>query len=232
MSAGGTSSGRTVVTDPLRDRLLMWIGLPVAGALAVWGLKLAAGWVAGLSWAPFQGVFRLAADVPEPFATIGAFVLGAAGGLVLAFLGQVEMLVVVLEDDVVEASAHGRTRTIGRHEIDRVCMSGKELVVLSPDGGEPLRARTGAPAERLAEAFRAHGHTWVDADPHADRFTRWVDGGEGLPPGANAVLKARQKARDKDDEGDAAELREELAKLGVVVRDEKKRQYWRPVKEG
>ncbi|GIG64997.1 YqeB family protein [Phytomonospora endophytica] len=232
MAAPGTGDGRTVVTDPLRDRLLMWIGLPILGALAVWVLKLIAGWVAGLSWAPFQGAFRLAADVPEPVATLAAFALGAAGGLVLAYLGHVESLVLTLEGDAVEAAKDGRRRTIGRHEIDRVCLSGKELVLLSPDGAEPLRARTETKADVLADAFRAHGYTWVDADPYAARFARWVDGAEGLPPGANAILKARQKARDKDDKDDSAELRDELAKLGVVVRDEKKRQYWRPAKEG
>lgn len=230
MSAPG--SDRTVVTDPLGDRLIMWIGLPVLGALAVWGLKLIARWVADLSWAPFQGAFQLAADVPEPFATLAALGIGAVGGLVLAFLGHAEALVVVLEDDAVEATKDGRTRTIGRHEIDRACLSGKELVLLSADGGEPLREKTEATASTLAEAFGAHGYTWIDADPHADRFSRWVDGAEGLPPGANAILKAREKALDKDEKTDKAELREELAKLGVVVRDDKKRQYWRPVKEG
>lgn len=232
-TAGDGGSGRpTVVTDPLRDRLIMWIGFPVLGAVVVWVLKLIARWVADLSWAPFQGVFRLAADVPEPVATLAAVGIGLLGGLVLAFIGHHEALVVTIEGDTVEAAKDGRTKTLGRHEIDRVCLSGKELVVFSADGGELLRERTDADATALASAFGAHRYTWLDADPYAARFTRWVDGGEGLPPGANAVLKARQKALDKDDKDDLAELREELAKLGVVVRAEKKRQYWRPVKEG
>ena len=48
-----------------------------------------------------------------------------------------------------------------------------------------------------------------------------------LPVGADALLKARARALDKGDSGDAAELRSELARLGVVVRDEKKRQFVR-----
>ena len=48
-----------------------------------------------------------------------------------------------------------------------------------------------------------------------------------LPPGANALLKVRAEALRKGDSGDADELREELSRLGVVVREEKKRQYWR-----
>jgi cysteinyl-tRNA synthetase len=50
-----------------------------------------------------------------------------------------------------------------------------------------------------------------------------VPGVDGLPPGADALLTAREKNSD-----DADELRAELARLGVVVRDEKGKQYWRP----
>lgn len=49
----------------------------------------------------------------------------------------------------------------------------------------------------------------------------------GLPDGADALLKARAAALTKGDKDDATELRAELARLGVVVRDEKKRQFFR-----
>ena len=49
-----------------------------------------------------------------------------------------------------------------------------------------------------------------------------------LPQAADAFLRARARALRDDKKDDAAELRDELAKLGVVVRDEKKKQYWRP----
>lgn len=50
----------------------------------------------------------------------------------------------------------------------------------------------------------------------------------GLPHGANALLKARaQLLEKKKSTTDLRELREELAALRVVVRDEKRRQYWR-----
>ncbi|MEU8916541.1 CysS/YqeB C-terminal domain-containing protein [Streptomyces nigrescens] len=50
----------------------------------------------------------------------------------------------------------------------------------------------------------------------------------GLPQGANALLKARAQLLDKKSSTeDLRELREELARVGVVVRDEKRQQYWR-----
>ncbi|WP_455578038.1 CysS/YqeB C-terminal domain-containing protein [Actinomadura luteofluorescens] len=51
----------------------------------------------------------------------------------------------------------------------------------------------------------------------------------GLPVGGNALLKARAEALKKQDETNIAELRTELAKLGVFVRDTDKRQWWRHV---
>lgn len=47
--------------DPGWTWIIVWLGFPLAGALVLWALKLAAGWVAGLPWAPLQGPFELAA---------------------------------------------------------------------------------------------------------------------------------------------------------------------------
>ncbi len=67
----------------------------------------------------------------------------------------------------------------------------------------------------------------MTADPHESDFARWVDGVPGLGEHANAILRARQVALDEDKTADIVELLGEAAKLGVVVRTVKKRQYWR-----
>lgn len=78
------------------------------------------------------------------------------------------------------------------------------------------------------QAGRVGSTSWADADPHLAEFRRWVPGTPGLPEGANALFKAREKALKKQgDAEDARELRKELARLGVVVRDEDRRQCWR-----
>jgi hypothetical protein len=58
-----------------------------------------------------------------------------------------------------------------------------------------------------------------------------VEDDPDLSPAANAVLKAREKAFDQGDKGkaDLRELRQELAKLGYVVRDRDRKQSWRSV---
>jgi hypothetical protein len=109
-----------------------------------------------------------------------------------------------------------------------VFLDGKKLVLLDANGAELAREDNDLNGDRLRDAFIGHEYHWrAEDDPYADRFRGWVEDMPGLPPGADALLKARAKALRHDHGGDAAELRDELARLGVVVRDERKRQYYR-----
>jgi hypothetical protein len=74
----------------------------------------------------------------------------------------------------------------------------------------------------LAEQDWASG-----GDPRKDEYRRWVEDLPDLPAGANAILKARARALDRGDKEDAAQLRQELGKLGIVVREESKHRFWR-----
>lgn len=139
-----------------------------------------------------------------------------------------DLLTVVVTNDAVTLTRHETTRTIERSAVSVVFMSGKTLIVLGHDTDELVRENTDLNALALERAFTAHGFPWSPGDPHEDEYRRWVDDAPDLPLGANAVLKARQKALDKGADRDVKELRTELAKLNIVVRDEKKRQYWRP----
>jgi hypothetical protein len=50
-----------------------------------------------------------------------------------------------------------------------------------------------------------------------------------LPGAVHALLKAREAALKKRAGRDVAELRDEVQKLGFVVRETATRQYWRPL---
>jgi hypothetical protein len=81
----------------------------------------------------------------------------------------------------------------------------------------------------LDNAFIAHGYSWrADGDPYAAEFRLWIEQTPGLPEGANALFTARAKAIAARSD-DATALRAELLRLGIVVREEKHRQYWRKV---
>lgn len=208
---------------------VMWVGFPIAGILVVGGLKLLANSVVGLPWVPFQGPLELIASLPEPVATIGAVVLGLLAGLVLAVIGKRESVSVTVGPERVVLNRGGTpVQEVAADQMDGAFVDGKQLVLLGRDTAELMRQSTDLNARVLADAFPRHGYRWLDGDPYEDRFRRWVAGTSELPAAANALLKAREQAVGKGDAADDANaLRDELAALGVVVRDRRKQQHWR-----
>lgn len=219
--------GGTVVAQPAGERTVVRVGFPVVGAVLAWLLKLAAGWVASLPWAPFQGLFKLVASLPEPQATIVAVLVGIAAGVVFVVLAERDYATVGVDDDQVTITRGGSSRTVSRSSIAAAYLDGKQLVLLGQDTRELARQGGDLDLKGVRAALTAHGYPWRDGDPHADDYRRWVEGLPGLPTGADALLRARARALHEDNADDAAQLREELGTMGVVVRDEDKRQYWR-----
>ncbi len=222
---GGPERGATVIAESAWVLTLFCLG---CGAVAGGVVTLLAEWLVRLSWAPLQGPARLLTSVPEPWQSVGAVGVGAVLGLVVGFIAVHESLSVRVSADRVVLGIRDSSQEFGRDEIGLVVRDGKQLVLLGPDGMEVAREDCGLPWTRLSEAFAAHGYRWADQDPHREEFRRWVPGMPGLPEGAGALLAARAAALEKDEGADdARELRGELLRLGVVVRDEKGRQYWR-----
>ncbi|MEJ3750739.1 hypothetical protein WEI85_46725 [Actinomycetes bacterium KLBMP 9797] len=228
----GELRNETVVSEPRWVWPLIWISFPVLGAGVGWLLTLAAGWVADLPAAPFQGVFEAVDGMAEPYATAVALGVGLLAGLALAYLGAREVLTVTVSGaEVTLARGDGSTRSVTRTAVAVAYLDGKQLVLLGRAGEELAREKSDLDGSGLREALREYGYPWHDGgDPYRDEYRRWVPDTPDLPPGADALLKARAKALEKGDGDDAADLRAELGKLGVVVRDEKKRQYWRAVR--
>jgi hypothetical protein len=227
-AAAAPPPGRTVVAEPRWWRALVWVGLPLLGAAAGWLLEAVAGWVAGLPLAPFHGLFKLVASVAEPHATVAALGIGALAGVVLAYLAALDRLAVTVADDRATLTRGGATRTLERPLVSTVFLDGKHLVLLGRDGGELAREASDLQGDELRDAFLAHGFPFrADGDPYEDRYRRWVDDLPDLPAGANALLRVRARALAKGDRDEAARLRADLARLGVVVRDDGRRQYWR-----
>jgi hypothetical protein len=221
------ANAATVVAEPIWLHTLYWIVFPILGAGLGWLLRLVAHWALGLKWVPFQGPLELIDSIPEPQITIGAIVLGALVGMVLAFLAKRESLSIIVSADRVELSREGNSREFGREQISAVFKDGGRLVLLGQRAEELASDQTDLGAKRLEGAFRENGYPWTDGDPHAEEFRRWVPDTPDLPTGANALFTARSKALEGGESDDVKELRAELAKLGVVVKDDKKRQYWR-----
>ncbi|WP_238431894.1 hypothetical protein [Streptomyces cavernae] len=227
-----TPQGRkvTVLGEPAWFLVLFCV---VCGGAIGWVVTLAADWLVTLRWAPLQGPAELLTSVPEPGRTIGAATVCALLGLVVGFIAVHESLGARISDVRVVLTIRGEERDFPRDAIVLAVRDGKQLVLLGRGDVELAREDCGLSWQRLADAFTEHGYGWADEDPHRSEFRRWVPGNAGLPEGASALLEARAAAlKTKNDADDARELRAELAKLGVIVRDEKGRQYWRTARRG
>ncbi|MEU7154976.1 YqeB family protein [Streptomyces chrestomyceticus] len=226
-----TAHDRTAVGPTTGERAVLWAGFPALGAVASWLVSRAAGWVASLPWAPMQGPFKLIASAPEPLLSIASVAVGALLGLAVAFFAEREYVTADIGPDQAALTVDGVTRTVPRAATAAVFRDGKNLVLLGHDTAELVRMRGDFDADRFAAAFARHGYPWhPDGDPYAADFRRWVAAQPDLSGAAHALFKARAHALKKDEKKDAEQLREELARLGVVVRDDKdKAQHWRLV---
>jgi hypothetical protein len=227
-STHSNETNETVVADPAWVLALVWIGFPPLGAVAGWLLNLVVVLVALLPSGPFHAAFELAASIPEPQGTIGGLVLGGLAGTAIAYQTVKERITVTVTDDRVNLALRGSVRDFPRASVSAVFLDGKRLVLLGAATEELAREPCELNAVRLGDAFRTHGFAWQgDGDPYREEYRQWAEDTPDLPVSVNALLKARARALAKGERDDAAELRAELAKVGIVVRDEKTRQSWR-----
>jgi hypothetical protein len=211
----------TIVPTPRWVRVLAWLGLPLAGG-ALLLLAVRASW-----WLLLPGPFALIRRLPTPAAEVVAVAAGVLLGLVLAALADRTSLTVRVSLTEVLLSRPGTESRVPRGEVAVAFTERDQLVLLSRTGRELAREPSHLSARRLRAAFAEHGIAWADGDPYLSVYRRWVPGLPEIPPTAHALFAARQTALTSGDESDQRELRVELGRLGFVVRDDHKRQYWR-----
>ncbi|WP_030157324.1 hypothetical protein [Glycomyces sp. NRRL B-16210] len=229
MSADRPHGNRTVVAEPAWVAPAFLTVLPVLGAALGWGLTFAAEWFTGLAWFPFQGLIERFTELSQTVQLVIAIPLGLVVGVLLGLTAVHEMLTVTVDSDRISLKRGDFEQSVDRAEIASVFVEDKRLVLLGHRRQELAQVAFDLDRDKLAAALRRHGYTWrPEGDPYGSQLRRWVPEGEGLPPGADALLKARQRALEKSKDDDLRELRDELAGLDVVVRDKDKKQYWRP----
>jgi hypothetical protein len=225
----------TVIGHSTSDKVVLFGGLPLAGAALGFFLPRIADWAVDQSWVPFQGALELISRWDSWWVVVVCIAIGLVTGVLLAGMALEDTLKVTITNRGVEFLKNQKTLRVPREQVAVVFMDGREIVVQDPTSRELARERHDqlkSDAKQIPGAFRAHGYPWSEAgDPHQDRFRRWVEDDPEVPLAVNAVLRARSKAFGEGDKGksDLRELREEVGKLGYVVRDKDKKQYWRPL---
>jgi hypothetical protein len=231
MSTPASPQGNQTTVTSASSIAVFWVVFPLLGAGAGWLLLKTAAWLGSGDGEGFWNMlYQLVGRIPEPQATIGALVVGILAGLVTAFVvAKKSRLTVTVSDDVVTFSRRGSSPAIERASIGAVFLDRDDLVLLGRATEELHREdSTLLDHDELAEAFTRRGFPWAaDGDPFRERYRPWVEGMPDLPAAANALLKVRERALREDKNHDLRELRSELANVGIVVRYDKKRQYWR-----
>lgn len=225
------SPEETVVGCSSADTLFLRVVLPVLGAVAGVGLRWLAAWMAGLSWAPWQGIARSVDTLADRWGACTVVGLGILGALLGAVLAQ-HLVETMGRIAVTSTGAGFRTKdtleTLGRSDVTDVYVEDQEIVLLAGER-EVGRWPADLPLAKVREAFTSHGWPWRETgDPFRAAYRRWEIGDPGLPTGADALLRARAGLMDAGKTDHVRALRADLAAIGVVVRDDGAAQYWRP----
>ncbi|GAA2603802.1 hypothetical protein Adu01nite_34930 [Paractinoplanes durhamensis] len=206
---------------PWWARALIWLLIPLTGG-ALLLLVVRAAW-----WLSLPGPFALIRRLPAPTTTAVAVTLGVLLGAVLAALVDRESLTVRIGPAEVVLSRPGTESRVPRADVAVAFPDRDQLILLGHTGRELTRAPCHLSVRRLRAGFTERGIAWADQDPYLSVYRRWVPGLPEIEPTAHALFAARQTALTARDERDQHELRTELGRLGYVVRDDHKRQYWR-----
>ncbi|MFI9489206.1 hypothetical protein ACIG47_22655 [Promicromonospora sp. NPDC052451] len=210
----------TPVRQPPALPVLIGLGTLALGLVLGWFASPLAGGLAGLIDAtplPVPGVLRLVESLSLPWSLGILGGLGLVGGAFLAMVTVGEAPVLTVARDHLEHEQEERAAWVERSDVGAVFRDRSDLVLLRPDGG--LRARLDVdtlPAARVRDALAEHGWPWSEADPHEQRFERWVDGRPGFTAAEHEVLRRRLAERKDAVARRAAD--EELDALGLVAR--------------
>jgi hypothetical protein len=211
-------------------RIAVIAGFALLAAAVGAAVPVVADWVLGLQWTPpLYGPLELIESWNRRIAVPVLAGVGLVAGSAFGAVAVLEQVVVTVSGRAIELNRHDSSRTVPRSEVSAVFLDGKHLVVLDRESKQFVRTKVEAAPKEIARAAVRHGYPWFDSDPHAGLFHRWVPDTPDLPPAANAVLAVRATALEKKSQKDIDDFRGEVEKLGVVVRDDKTAQYWRPL---
>ncbi|MFD2211934.1 hypothetical protein ACFSMW_19695 [Virgibacillus halophilus] len=211
-----------------KSEKLLVVFLPVlSGGLIGWFIPVIAGWILKLPIVPWGKLVELIASFNSVWVSIVAALIGIAGGIWLAFVIFAESLEVTISFHSVRLKLGDRIETIAKKDISAIFMEKKQIVFLGTKSNELYRGILETKVDKAHEAFHRYQYPWCEKDPFEGQYQRWVLGHPDFPENVNTLLHARERALKEDEEKDAKHLREDLAKLGAIIKDEKKAQYVR-----
>lgn len=209
------------------DRIFIIVVFPLVGLLLGVGLQPLAEWASGVDTLPFGRISDVVATLDPWWAKAALAGVGLLAGAAFSAYALLETVTVTVTPGRLTLKRGDKVSSFEHGSVDTVFVDGKQVVVLDRHTAELAREPFEGDAQLLADSLRTFGYPWSDEDPHATAYRRWIDGAPELTDAEHFVLRTRANALSDDDKDEAADLRTELARIGLVVRDEGNRQYWR-----
>lgn len=188
-----------------------------------------ANWALTIPFVPFKGPIELIVSFNHLWVSVIAAVIGIIAGLFFSHYVFNEILEVYISEQNVRLRFKEKEESFEKKDIYAVYIENKHLIILGIDQNELYREQIDSKKAHVAEAFKNHGYHWTEEDPFKDQYQRWVEDHPDFPSHVNALLLARERAIQNNNHDEAKILRKDLAKLGVVIQDEEKRQYVRMI---
>lgn len=209
------------------EKALIVVVPMILGAVIGWFIPVIADGVLKLPIVPLEKLIIFIASLNHFWVSIAATMTGVFVGLFFSFMVFSESLKVTVSDHQLKSVLGHSEKIIEKKQISAVYFENKNLVVLGQRSHELYRAVLDMKLDSVREAFHQHRYPWKDGDPFVGQYQRWVVDLPHLSLHIHALLNARERALKEDKKKEAKYLREDLAILGIVIRDEKKGQYIR-----
>ena len=209
------------------EKVLIIVVPMILGAVIGWFIPVIAEWILKLPIVPMEKLIIMISSLNHFWVSIVATIIGVIVGLIFSMIVFSETLKVIISDHQVKLVIEDVEKVIEKKEISAIYMENKNLIVLGQSANELYRELSEFKMEVAREAFLYHSYPWKEEDPFASQYKRWVLDHPDFPADINALLNARAGALKEDNKEEAKHLREDLAKVGIVIRGDKKAQYVR-----
>lgn len=223
-------NNKTVLGLSKTDKIILIIIPPILGVLLGWFIVIISGWLIKVPFIPLKEILEWISTLSGIWVSIIGAVIGGIVGIIFTLYAFHESLKITVSNSDVKLEIKEKAETIAKKDISAIFMEQKYVIILGNNGVELYRGQTDSKREYVEDTFEHYGFPWVDKDPFENQYLRWVTDYPEFPSHVNALLSARERALENNESEEAKILRNDLARSGVVIRDENKHQYVRIVR--
>lgn len=140
------------------DKIWTYLLFAVGGTLVLTVGPPLARWLADVPFVPFKDPLRWVGGFDEPWAWAARAAIGAAVGLVAAFLVLVDEWRLEVHDDAVVVVHDRDRRRLAREAVVGVHLDGKKVIIDGTEGRRLFEKAVEAKRERVVAAFSSRGY--------------------------------------------------------------------------